>query len=148
MAQGSNQVQAGNSPGYGYETPQGGGVPASNADIRGRHGNVARAPGVKLDEGKPKFFINVRWQFWRALEALAHHTEKGNHEPGHVLKGWTTVENGYERYTEALERHLHEEAMRYGCPDDRSRGELIEHATATLWNAAARLELLLADQEE
>ncbi len=146
MAQGADTFQAQGQQlavGYGYPTgqrlPQG---PACD------NSEPERKPGVKLDAGKPKYFINVRWQFWRALEALAHHTEKGNNEPGHVPKGWTAVDNGYERYTEALERHLHEEAMRYGQHDERSRQELIEHATATLWNAAARLELLLADQEE
>jgi hypothetical protein len=108
-----------------------------------------RKPGVKLDEGKPKYFQNVRLQFWRALEALAHHTEKGNAEPGHTPGGWKEVEDGYLRYTEALERHLHEEAaLLESQPGVTTRDLQIGHATAVLWNAAARLEHLLGDTEE
>jgi hypothetical protein len=123
--------------------------PNTDRSLNGPRGEVERKPGVKLDEGKPKYFQNVRTQFWRALEALALHTEKGNQELGHTPGGWKEVQDGYLRYTEALERHLHEEAMILGSPGSLTGRSLqIEHATAVLWNAAARLEHLLADTEE
>lgn len=152
MAQRPDSFQDRTGPGLGTEDRAGFGVPTP-ADLHRPfyrpESEIERKPGIKLDEGKPKHFQNVRVQFYRALEALAHHAEKGNAEPGHTPGGWKEVKDGYLRYTEALERHLHEEAMLLGSfPGVTTRSRQIEHATAVLWNAAARLEHLFADTEE
>lgn len=54
-------------------------------------------------------------------------------------QGWCVVENGVQRYTNAMYRHLLLEAM--GEEND-VESELL-HSAHTAWNALARLELQL-----
>jgi hypothetical protein len=134
------------------------GIPGRDTDVCGgfrgpepfeqieRKSEVERKPGVKLDEDKVQLFKGFRWQFHRGMTAVAEHTVRTVLDPGHIWKGWVAVENGFERYTEALERHLHWEAFYYGLPSQRK--EMLAHTVAVAWNAMARLEHLLIDIED
>jgi hypothetical protein len=74
--------------------------------------------------------------------------EKGCSDPGHVFLGWTEVENGFARYTDAMLRHLLEEINETITDIEREEGydrEWAEEqgAIAVAANAMIRLELLL-----
>lgn len=92
--------------------------------------------GAKDDAEKPQLrlvidsFAHALWQVGRVGTFGAHkYTEDG----------WVHVENGIQRYTNAMYRHLLLEAM--GEEDDKE-SELM-HSAHTAWNALARLELQL-----
>lgn len=93
-------------------------------------------PGAKLDAGKPR--TELLLGFSRALEGVArvltHGAEK--YSPG----GWQHVENGVERYTAAMIRHL----LAEGRGRERDESGLL-HAEQVAWNALARLELMLRE---
>ena len=94
-------------------------------------------PGAKLDAGKPA--AGVIGDFGLALLSVA---EVGTHG---IVKysrgGWQHVDNGTERYTDAMWRHLLKER---GEPLDKDTG--LKHAAHLAWNALARLELMLRDE--
>lgn len=98
---------------------------------------VARAPGVKLDSGKPDMWYHLFDNFPDALEEVALHSEAGDMEEGHTHHGWRSVPDGYKRYSAALLRHMLE-GVRAG--DDVSKQILAARAAA--WNALVRLQLL------
>lgn len=56
---------------------------------------------------------------------------------------WIEVNNGQERYTDAMLRHLLKEAIESKDPETE-----IEHDVAVAWNALARLELRLRDNTD
>jgi hypothetical protein len=108
--------------------------------VRPPENEPARAPGLKLDGGKPRLWFGVVASFPKALRAVAEVTVQGVSEPGHTPHGWKTVEKGYVRYTEAMLRHLWEEAIAE-VDDDHVR-----MAAVTAWNALARLEHLINER--
>ena len=93
-------------------------------------------PGAKLDAGKirPSLVIGG---FPLALMEVAKVSTYGanKYTPG----GWQHVDNGVERYTDAMHRHFLQEAT--GESRDEESGLL--HAAQGAWNALARLELML-----
>lgn len=103
---------------------------------RDPHGRSAKEPGSKLDAGKNRLGL-VLLDFSRALEVVGEVGTYGANK--YTPKGWITVPNGHERYTDAMLRHLLCEAQ----------GELLDRDTALLhsghmaWNALARLEITL-----
>lgn len=101
-------------------------------------GKAASDPGAKLDAGKNRLGLMVGG-FSKALEAVGQVTTFGanKYSPG----GWQHVENGVERYTDALYRHLLKEAQ--GEEVDADSG--LMHAAQSAWNALARLELMLRE---
>lgn len=98
--------------------------------------------GVKYDGGKPAIFRGALGYFPRAIEAVAEISTFGARK--YAWKGWESVPDGFNRYSDALVRHLAEEG----------KGEILDpdsgllHAAHTAWNALARLELLIRDREE
>lgn len=95
--------------------------------------------GAKLDAGKPRAAL-VLGGFSRALLAVAEIGTYGAAK--YSPRGWETVDNGRERYTDALLRHyLREET---GKESDPESGLL--HAAHLAWNALARLELILREE--
>lgn len=104
------------------------------------HGMEASMPGAKLDAGKNKLSLTILG-FSRALEAVGWVSTKGaeKYSPG----GWVYVPSGIERYTDALCRHLNLEGR--GERVDSDLGVL--HATQVAWNALARLDLMLREEE-
>lgn len=103
-------------------------------------GRGAHEPGAKLDAGKPRCAL-VLGGFSRALEQVALVGTFGAAK--YTDNGWRTVPNGQERYSDALYRHLLQEAQ--GQDSDPDSGLL--HAAHTAWNALARLELILQQLE-
>lgn len=107
---------------------------------RDPHGTAANTPGAKLDAGKNRLGLVVGG-FSRALKAVG---EVGTFGAGkYTANGWMSVPNGVERYTDAMYRHLLDEAA--GETTDPQTG--IAHAAHAAWNALARLDLMLREQE-
>jgi hypothetical protein len=102
---------------------------------RGQH-----EPGAKLDSGKVRAGL-VMGGFARALVEVAKVGTFGAAK--YTDNGWRSVPNGQQRYTDALYRHLLEEAQGLEC----DAGSNLLHAAHTAWNALARLELILLDME-
>ena len=96
------------------------------------------APGAKLDAGKLRPSL-VLHSMSRAIDAIVQISEYGakKYSPG----GWHYVEDGYERYTDALMRHLLVEER-----ETWDKESEFLHVAHVAWNAVARLELLLAEE--
>ena len=95
-------------------------------------------PGAKLDEGKP--LAGVLGDFALALMEVAKVGTFGTNK--YSRGGWQFVENGVERYTDAMWRHLLEE--RHNVIDKDSGCRV---AAQVAWNALARLELELRKEK-
>ena len=107
------------------------------------NGIKAGQPGAKLDSGKSPVTRGCLHYFPRALTAVANLSNKGAKK--YSWKGWETVPDGIHRYGDALGRHeLQIEDNFYKLDPDT--GEL--EVTAVAWNALARLELILREQEK
>ena len=96
--------------------------------------------GTKLDEGKPRVAEMIQ-DFSIPLEYVAKIWAFGADK---YSKGnWKYVENGFNRYSNAMVRHLMAESDGHGVD---SESELL-HAGHVAWNALARLHFLLQAQE-
>lgn len=95
-------------------------------------------PGAKLDGGKVRPELVMRG-FANALWAVAEIGTYGAQK--YTDDGWEKVPDGFQRYTDAMYRHLLREHQ--GEALDPESGFL--HAAHTAWNALARLELLLRE---
>ena len=104
------------------------------------NGKQAHEAGSKLDAGKSPVYQGLLDYFPRACLAVANISAIGAQK--YTWKGWETVENGFSRYSDALARHLVKEGFEY-LDEDTKR----PHAEQVAWNAMARLELLLREQE-
>lgn len=105
------------------------------------NGKTAHELGSKLDAGKSPIFRGALAYFPRALTSVAAVSAFGASK--YAWKGWESVPDGYNRYSDALVRHLAYEGK--GEALDSDSGLL--HAEHAAWNALARLELLLKDKE-
>ena len=94
----------------------------------------AHAPGAKLDDGK--LLAGILQQFSLALTAVAEVATFGSKK--YSRGGWQHVENGVERYGDAMMRHWLKEGIELM---DLDSGLL--HEAHLAWNALARLELML-----
>jgi len=92
--------------------------------------------GVKHDGGKHRPWLVVGG-FPRALAEVSRVATFGADK--YTDGGWQAVPNGRVRYTDAMIRHILEEAR--GIEQDPE--SLLLHAAHTAWNALARLELEL-----
>ncbi len=106
----------------------------------------ARGHGIKLDSGKPLVYTEFLRQFPRAIRLIARVGEAGTNAPGHVRSGWKSVEQGYERYSDAFARHILKEALLATeaepvSPDPMH--DLLWEAATVAWNDLARLEHLI-----
>lgn len=103
-------------------------------------GRDPHAPGAKLDAGKLRPTLVIR-DMARALEAVIKVATDGanKYTPG----GWLEVPNASERYEDADLRHMLK----------RFKGEAVDtdskslHLAHNAWNALAKLELHLREQE-
>jgi hypothetical protein len=95
-------------------------------------------PGAKLDAGKIK--AGVLGDFALALSAVAEVGTFGAEK--YTRGGWQQVPDGAERYTDALWRHL-----LYERHDQFDADSGLMHAAHLAWNALARLELMLRDED-
>lgn len=98
--------------------------------------------GAKLDSGKSPVFRGFLNYFPRAILSIAEVSEIGSKK--YCWNGWETVDDGVNRYSDALVRHM--------CKD--SSGEKYDidtkllHKAHVAWNALAVLELELRKQEK
>jgi hypothetical protein len=104
------------------------------------NGKNPHEPGAKLDAGKPAVFRGLINYFPNACLAVAAVSTYGASK--YAWKGWETVPDGFERYSDALMRHIIAESSE--GPVDATTG--LDHAAQVAWNAMARLELLLKEQ--
>lgn len=98
------------------------------------HGLKPHEPGAKLDDGKP--MAGLLLDFGLALLEVSKVSTYGAKK--YSRGGWQHVEDGENRYTDAMLRHLI--AERYEEQDEESG---LLHAAQAAWNALARLELKL-----
>jgi len=96
---------------------------------------------VKYDGGKAPVFRGAISYFPRAISAVAAISAFGASK--YAWKGWESVPDGYNRYSDAMVRHLVYEGE--GEMVDFESGLL--HAAHAAWNALARLELLIREHE-
>jgi hypothetical protein len=99
---------------------------------------------VKYDAGKAAPIRGVVKYFPRAVLALAKLSQAGAEK--YEWEGWRNVPDGFNRYTEAMGRHLIEES--FGKYDDGEGGTGQLHITQVAWNALARLELFLEEEDK
>lgn len=104
-------------------------------------GKNPHQPGAKLDGGKSPLWQGLMDYFPRACMSVANISAFGAKK--YAWKGWETVPDGYNRYTNALMRHLAYEATGELTDSD---SEML-HAEHAAWNALARLELLLRERQ-
>lgn len=106
----------------------------------GRNSELAQPLGVKFDDGKSPVVEGVFNYFPNALKAVAQVSEYGTNKYNVFFyeRSWIKVPNGYSRYTNALGRHLLDEAI--NPVDEESK---LLHAQMAAWNALARLEILM-----
>lgn len=101
-------------------------------------GKSQHESGSKLDHGKNRLGL-VLLAFARALKEVGEVGTFGANK--YTDNGWLDVPNGIDRYTDAMLRHLLQEAT----------GEKIDpesqmlHSAQVAWNALARLELQLRE---
>lgn len=97
-------------------------------------------PGAKLDAGKVRPAL-IFTDMSRALLAVSEIGTDGaaKYSDG----GWLQVEDGFARYSNAMDRHRLKETIE----GDRDPDSGSLHAAHLAWNALARLELLLREEE-
>ena len=96
---------------------------------------------IKYDAGKAPVFRGVVSYFPRAVAAVAEVSGFGANK--YAWNGWEQVDDGVNRYSDAMVRHIIAEGK--GEVLDPDSGLL--HAAHTAWGALARLELMLRNQE-
>lgn len=114
------------------------------------NGLNAHEPGAKLDAGKPD--VTLLSQFGRALREVARVGDYGQKK--YSRGGWLSVSDGVRRYTRAMVDHWFKEESE-GVHDLDSHPLMqqpewngkIRHDAQVAWNALARLELRLREQE-
>lgn len=97
---------------------------------------------IKYDAGKPAIFRGLIDYFPRAIEQVAQISTFGASK--YAWKGWEGVEDGVNRYSDAMVRHLVKESSE--GPTDMDSGLL--HAAHVAWGALARLELMLRESDK
>ena len=97
---------------------------------------------IKYDGGKAPVYRGAVSYFPRAIEAVAAISAFGASK--YAWKGWESVDDGFNRYSDALVRHLAYEGK--GEVLDTDSGLL--HAAHAAWNALARLEILIKDRND
>lgn len=105
------------------------------------NGKPANTAGAKLDAGKVRPSLVLRG----FASALIEVSKVGTFGAGkYTDNGWVEVPDGVKRYDEAKLRHYLAEAA--GEMVDEQTGLL--HAAHEAWNALARLDLMLREQEK
>jgi hypothetical protein len=106
-----------------------------------------KTQGAKLDLGKPPVFQGVLSYFPKALNAVSLVSLAGAKK--YHWKGWEKVEDGFNRYSDALGRHLLKESYElYDDVDDNgNEGTHLLHAAQVAWNSLSRLEFLLREHK-
>lgn len=106
------------------------------------NGKAQHEPGAKMDSGKAPIMQGVIQYFPRALQAVSMVSLVGAKK--YAWKGWESVSDGFNRYSDALGRHLLAENTEGLIDNDTQQ----LHAAQVAWNALARLELKLRELEK
>jgi hypothetical protein len=106
------------------------------------YGKKPGEPGAKLDLGKAPVFQGLVDYFPRACIAVADISGHGASK--YDWKGWESVPNGINRYSNAMFRHAMKEIIE-GPYDKDSK---LLHKAHFAWNAMAVLELALRELEK
>ena len=101
-------------------------------------GKSAHEPGAKLDQGKNRLGLVING-FSRALQAVGEVGTYGANK--YTDNGWMEVQDGVNRYTDAMYRHLLKEA----AGEQKDPDTDLLHAAHAAWNALARLDLMLRE---
>lgn len=96
---------------------------------------------IKYDGGKPCVYRGLVGYFPRASLKVAEISTFGANK--YAWNGWEKVDDGVNRYSDAMMRHFLYEAT--GERIDPDSGLL--HAAHAAWGALARLELMLREEE-
>lgn len=97
------------------------------------------SPGAKMDSGKIR--VGLLKRFGLALLAVADLATGGAEK--YSAHGWASVDNGIERYDDAMFGHYLKEMFQDIDPDMK-----VKEQVSVAWNALARLQLLIeADPE-
>ena len=104
-------------------------------------GKLPSEPGAKLDAGKSPIYRGLLNYFPRACLAVADVSAAGASK--YAWKGWESVPDGINRYSDALGRHV----VNMGI-DGPYDAEGFLHRSQIAWNALAALELYLREQEK
>ena len=115
--------------------------PKSSKEFTNDSADKIATGGIKYDGGKVCAFRGSIDYFPRALEQVAAVSTFGANK--YAWKGWEAVSEGFERYSDAMVRHMFAAAK--GEATDNDSGLL--HEAHTAWNALARLELKLRQLE-
>lgn len=105
------------------------------------NGKSPKEAGAKLDAGKSPIRRGLLEYFPRACLAVADVSAFGASK--YAWNGWETVPEGVARYGDAMARHIAKRVIE--GPYDKDSGLL--HAAHEAWNALARLELILRENE-
>jgi hypothetical protein len=97
--------------------------------------------GAKLDAGKQRPAL-VLGGFARALAEVTKVGTYGARK--YTDNGWMEVPDGISRYSDALMRHQLDEQKGIACDPDTG----LLHAAHLAWNALARLDLMIREQEK
>lgn len=97
---------------------------------------------IKYDAGKAPVFRGVVSYFPRAVKAVAEVSGFGASK--YAWAGWENVDDGFNRYSDAMVRHL----LREGEGEVLDPDSGLLHAAHTAWGALARLELMLRERGE
>jgi hypothetical protein len=114
-------------------------IPLKDKDPSGKD---LKEPGTKGDLGKSPVTQGCLHYFPRALSDVARLSAIGASK--YSWRGWESVPNGLDRYSNALGRH---ELAIQGDYSTKDKETGVLEATAVAWNALARLELILRGQE-
>ena len=107
------------------------------------------AVGHKYDTGKLPVFQGFIQYFPRAIAAVAAVSLAGavKYAGGKYPTKWREVPDGQLRYSDAMMRHMLEEA-KGTIKDEGPGGTNCLHLAQETWNNLARLELFLQEQEK
>lgn len=102
------------------------------------NGKDRKEPGAKLDKGKIRAGLMVDG-FRNALMEVSKVSTYGAEK--YSPRGWQSVENGIERYNDAMMRHLF-------ADEEGDRESELLHLAHAAWNMLAMLELSLRENED
>lgn len=135
-----SEVDIGDYKEFGYPQPKREGYQYDRFPEADPNGKSAKESGSKLDSGKSPVFRGLLDYFPRACLAVAQVSEAGAKK--YTWKGWEDVPDGVNRYSDAMVRHIVNEALE--GPFDP---EGFLHKAQTAWNSFATLELYLRDNK-
>lgn len=104
------------------------------------NGKSAKEMGSKLDAGKSPVFQGLLSYFPRACLAVADVSARGAAK--YAWKGWESVPDGINRYSDALARHIVNEEI-----EGKYDADGFLHKAQIAWNAMASLELFLKESK-